>query len=383
MCDDDLMTGTDTLALDGSRTVASSLEQNGHTYVETRITGSAGLFSCTWKSISEAHTPTEAKRILPDLCADFIVDSTGKSWLVGPATGADLVSVAAGTTMWGIRINPPALRSLLGTAADAVQDSKIAFDDILTSRQARVLADRPAPRGSRRSPTGPVVARTGTRPRNRAWLLRAHLLPFDADTRDCCRPRSFRTSFSTLDHVVGRAVPQADSEGTTHAECTSSQPRRRSVVVVTGRSRRLRRPSSPRARYACTGRSDTDSATARAPVTMSEELFAALDHLAATSAVVIDRPRGSAHPRYPDAIYPLDYGYLDDTVSADGGGIDLFRGSAVGNGVVAAAVIADIVKKDVEVKILLECTAPEIDTATLFLRDVLGLGATVLRRAVS
>lgn len=135
------MTGTDTLALDGSRTMASSLEQNGHTYVETRITDSAGLFSCTWKSTTEAHTPTEAKRILPDLCADFIVDSTGKSWLVGPATGADLVSVAAGTTMWGIRINPPALRSLLGAAADAVQDSKIAFDDILTSRQARVLAD--------------------------------------------------------------------------------------------------------------------------------------------------------------------------------------------------------------------------------------------------
>jgi len=133
------MTGTDTLALDGSRTMASSLEQNGHTYVETRITDSAGLFSCTWKSTTEAHTPTEAKRILPDLCADFIVDSTGKSWLVGPATGADLVSVAAGTTMWGIRINPPALRSLLGAAADAVQDSKIAFDDILTSRQAGCL----------------------------------------------------------------------------------------------------------------------------------------------------------------------------------------------------------------------------------------------------
>lgn len=116
---------------------------------------------------------------------------------------------------------------------------------------------------------------------------------------------------------------------------------------------------------------------------MSEELFAALDHLAATSAVVIDRPLGSAHPRYPDAIYPLDYGYLDGTVSADGDGIDLFRGSAVGNGVVAVAVVADIVKKDVEVKILLECTASEIDTATAFLRDVLGLGATVLRRAVS
>ncbi|MFD9682208.1 inorganic pyrophosphatase [Rhodococcus sp. NPDC059969] len=116
---------------------------------------------------------------------------------------------------------------------------------------------------------------------------------------------------------------------------------------------------------------------------MNEDLFSALDHLAATSTVVIDRPRGSAHPRYPAAIYPLDYGYLDGTVSADGDGIDLFRGSAVGTGVIAVAVIADIVKKDVEVKILLECTADEIDTAAAFLRDTLGLGATILQRAVS
>ncbi|MFE5875314.1 inorganic pyrophosphatase [Rhodococcus sp. NPDC056506] len=116
---------------------------------------------------------------------------------------------------------------------------------------------------------------------------------------------------------------------------------------------------------------------------MNEDLFSALDHLAATSTVVIDRPRGSAHPRYPAAIYPLDYGYLDGTVSADGDGIDLFRGSAVGTGVIAVAVVADIVKKDVEVKILLECTADEIDTAAAFLCDTLGLGATILQRAVS
>lgn len=116
---------------------------------------------------------------------------------------------------------------------------------------------------------------------------------------------------------------------------------------------------------------------------MNEDLFSALDHLAATSTVVIDRPRGSAHPRYHAAIYPLDYGYLDGTVSADGDGIDLFRGSAAGTGVVAVAVIADIAKKDVEVKILLDCTADEIDTAAAFLRDILGLGAAILRRGVS
>lgn len=82
---------------------------------------------------------------------------------------------------------------------------------------------------------------------------------------------------------------------------------------------------------------------------MSEDLFSALDHLATTSTVVID----------------------------------LFRGSAVGTRVVAVAVIADIVKKDVEVKILLDCTADEIGTAAAFLRDTLGLGTTVLRREVS
>jgi inorganic pyrophosphatase len=52
-----------------------------------------------------------------------------------------------------------------------------------------------------------------------------------------------------------------------------------------------------------------------------------LDHLVAESDVRIDRPRGTAHPRYPDYIYPLDYGYLDGSTSMDGGGIDVWVGS--------------------------------------------------------
>lgn len=56
--------------------------------------------------------------------------------------------------------------------------------------------------------------------------------------------------------------------------------------------------------------------------------WTAMDRLVAGSGVVIDRPAGSAYPRYPQRLYSLDYGYLKGTTSADGAGIDLWRGKA-------------------------------------------------------
>ena len=40
--------------------------------------------------------------------------------------------------------------------------------------------------------------------------------------------------------------------------------------------------------------------------------------------VIIDRPLGSSHPHYPESIYPLNYGYIPNTVSGDGKEIDCF-----------------------------------------------------------
>lgn len=40
--------------------------------------------------------------------------------------------------------------------------------------------------------------------------------------------------------------------------------------------------------------------------------------------IVIDRPLGSAHPRYPELIYPLNYGYIPKTLSGDGEEIDVY-----------------------------------------------------------
>lgn len=52
-----------------------------------------------------------------------------------------------------------------------------------------------------------------------------------------------------------------------------------------------------------------------------------MDNLVKQSKIVIDRPRGTAHPKYPDFIYKVDYGYLENTSSMDGGGIDVWVGT--------------------------------------------------------
>ncbi len=96
---------------------------------------------------------------------------------------------------------------------------------------------------------------------------------------------------------------------------------------------------------------------------VSAEFWRALDALVAQSRVVIDRPKGSAHPRYPDFIYPLDYGYLDGTSAMDQGGIDVWRGSLAEKTLTGLIVTVDLVKRDSEIKLLLGLTAEEIDLA--------------------
>ena len=88
----------------------------------------------------------------------------------------------------------------------------------------------------------------------------------------------------------------------------------------------------------------------------------ALDTLVSTSEIVIDRPRGSVHPRYPDVIYPLDYGYLRGTTSGDGKGIDVWIGTREVRHVSGVILTVDLLKRDSEVKILLCCTPEEVQT---------------------
>ena len=94
-----------------------------------------------------------------------------------------------------------------------------------------------------------------------------------------------------------------------------------------------------------------------------ENLFATLQAIVSASKVIIDRPKGSAHPRFPDYIYPLDYGYLEGTKSQDGGGIDVWIGSGDQQKISGLLVIADGLKKDSEIKVLLGCDKQEMNLA--------------------
>jgi inorganic pyrophosphatase len=97
-----------------------------------------------------------------------------------------------------------------------------------------------------------------------------------------------------------------------------------------------------------------------------------MKQLLMANSLVIDRPRGSSHPRYPDMIYPLDYGYLDNTVSGDGGGIDVWFGSLnrridpVNTKTLTGILCTfDTLKRDAEIKLLVGCSAEDL----LIIRD--------------
>ncbi len=93
---------------------------------------------------------------------------------------------------------------------------------------------------------------------------------------------------------------------------------------------------------------------------MEDNFWSRLDELVAASQIQIDRPKGTPHPRYPSFFYPLDYGYLEDTRSPDGNGIDVWVGSLPDKKLNAIVCTVDKVKRDSEVKLLIGCTAQEM-----------------------
>ena len=84
--------------------------------------------------------------------------------------------------------------------------------------------------------------------------------------------------------------------------------------------------------------------------------------LLVTNAIIIDRPRGSSHPRYPEIVYPLDYGYLDNTTASDGDGIDVWLGSLHQADKTLTGILCtfDTLKRDAEIKLLIGCNEEEI-----------------------
>lgn len=89
------------------------------------------------------------------------------------------------------------------------------------------------------------------------------------------------------------------------------------------------------------------------------EFWLALDQLIHDSNIIIDRPKGSRHPRHATIVYAVDYGYLENTKSMDDGGIDVWRGSGPEGRCDAIVCTIDLLKRDSEMKILIGCTEEE------------------------
>jgi inorganic pyrophosphatase len=103
----------------------------------------------------------------------------------------------------------------------------------------------------------------------------------------------------------------------------------------------------------------------------------AMSQLLISNSIVIDRPRGSPHPRYPSVNYPLDYGYLENTRSSDGGGIDVWVGSLYTlmnaqerKTLTGILCTFDTLKRDAEIKLLIACSTEDIQIIRDFHKEM-------------
>jgi len=99
------------------------------------------------------------------------------------------------------------------------------------------------------------------------------------------------------------------------------------------------------------------------------EFWNFLQKLFESSRLVVDRPKGSTHPRFPGKVYPVDCGYLEGTTSQDKGGVDIWIGSQGSKRVTGILCTVDLLKKDTELKILYECSDDEIASIDEFIND--------------
>ena len=108
-----------------------------------------------------------------------------------------------------------------------------------------------------------------------------------------------------------------------------------------------------------------------------KSFWQSMTQLLVTHHVTIDRPGGSCHPRYPDMIYLLDYGYLEQTASSDGGGIDVWLGSLstvmskdVSKKLTGILCTFDRLKRDAEIKLLIGCNEEDVQVIRDFHQDM-------------
>ncbi len=113
---------------------------------------------------------------------------------------------------------------------------------------------------------------------------------------------------------------------------------------------------------------------------IDNNFWSCLDEMLSKSEIIIDRPKGSVHPRYPQIVYLLDYGYLADTTSSDNEGVDIWVGSDSEQRLDAIICTVDLVKQDMEIKLLVGCTPSEKAYIKSFYNNWPHMGGILIER---
>jgi inorganic pyrophosphatase len=112
---------------------------------------------------------------------------------------------------------------------------------------------------------------------------------------------------------------------------------------------------------------------------MADFAWEAWERLLQGNQIILDRPRGTSHPSYPDVVYPVDYGYVLDTPGDDGEELDVFVGSS-DSGLTAVVVIHDAIKNERELKLLWNLSSEEVDAVARFVNRGAMTGEVIRRR---
>ena len=108
-----------------------------------------------------------------------------------------------------------------------------------------------------------------------------------------------------------------------------------------------------------------------------------LDTLFLSSGFSIARKKGDVHPNFANLIYPVDYGHVNDTKSISGEGVSLYAGTSDRSRITALIVAADILAKELDVKLLVGCNENEVEEVLRFLNQTDYQKTILIRRGDS
>ncbi|MCR4952054.1 MAG: Inorganic pyrophosphatase [Solobacterium sp.] len=105
-----------------------------------------------------------------------------------------------------------------------------------------------------------------------------------------------------------------------------------------------------------------------------------VDTLYLSSGFKQTRKKGDVHPVFKNLIYPTDYGHVKDTRSVSGEGVSVYAGTLSRSKITALVVAADILAKELDVKILVGCTEEEVEAVLRFLNQTDYQKTVLIRR---